>query len=107
MKPKIAFVLGPTAVSKSDIAMELALQMSGEIINADSQQVYRQMNIGTAKPSKRECRGFRIILSTSLTRLKSLMSPGIESWRPLASMKFKKKANRRSFAVEPGFISKR
>lgn len=55
MKPKIVIVLGPTAVSKSDIAMELALQMSGEIINADSQQVYRQMNIGTAKPSKREC----------------------------------------------------
>lgn len=55
MKPKIVVVLGPTAVSKSDVAMELALQMSGEIINADSQQVYRQMNIGTAKPSKREC----------------------------------------------------
>ncbi len=55
MKPKIVVVLGPTAVSKSDVAMELALQMSGEIINADSQQVYRQMNIGTAKPSEREC----------------------------------------------------
>jgi tRNA dimethylallyltransferase len=55
MKPKIVVVLGPTAVSKSDIAMELALQMSGEIINADSQQVYRQLNIGTAKPSTREC----------------------------------------------------
>jgi tRNA dimethylallyltransferase len=51
MKPKIVVVLGPTAVGKSDIAMELALQMNGEIINADSQQVYGQMNIGTAKPS--------------------------------------------------------
>jgi len=55
MKPKIVVVLGPTAVSKSDVAMELALQRSGEIINADSQQIYRQMNIGTAKPTKREC----------------------------------------------------
>jgi len=55
MKPKIVVVLGPTAASKSDVAMDLASQMSGEIINADSQQVYRQMNIGTAKPSKREC----------------------------------------------------
>src|SRR4030095_7669172 len=51
MKPKIVVVLGPTAVGKSDIAMEVALQMNGEIINADSQQVYGQMNIGTAKPS--------------------------------------------------------
>ena len=55
MKPKIVVVLGPTAVSKSDVAMELALQVGGEIINADSQQVYRQMNIGTAKPSRGEC----------------------------------------------------
>src|SRR5215475_6010646 len=55
MKPKIVIVLGPTAVSKSDLAMELALQVNGEIINADSQQVYRQLNIGTAKPSKQEC----------------------------------------------------
>ena len=55
MKPKIVVVLGPTAVGKSDVAMELALQMNGEIINADSQQVYRQMNIGTAKPSRGEC----------------------------------------------------
>jgi tRNA dimethylallyltransferase len=53
MKPKIVVVLGPTAVGKSDIAMELALQMNGEIINADSQQLYRQMNIGTAKPSNK------------------------------------------------------
>ena len=54
MKPKIVVVLGPTAAGKSDVAMELALQMNGEIINADSQQVYRQMNIGTAKPSREE-----------------------------------------------------
>jgi tRNA dimethylallyltransferase len=51
MKPKLVVVLGPTAVGKSDIALELALHMNGEIINADSQQVYRQMDIGTAKPS--------------------------------------------------------
>jgi tRNA dimethylallyltransferase len=51
MKPKIVVVLGPTGAGKSDIAMELALQLNGEIINAD----YRQMNIGTAKPSRGEC----------------------------------------------------
>ena len=51
MKPKLVLVLGPTAVGKSEVAMELAVQMNGEIINADAQQVYRQMDIGTAKPS--------------------------------------------------------
>src|SRR5678816_346601 len=55
MKPKLVVVLGPTAVGKSDVALELALHMNGEIINADSQQVYRQMDIGTAKPSTDLC----------------------------------------------------
>ena len=51
MKPKLVVVQGPTAVGKSDVALELALRMNGEIVNADSQQVYRQLDIGTAKPS--------------------------------------------------------
>ena len=54
MKPKLIVVLGPTAAGKSDIALAIALQLNGEIINADSQQVYRQIDIGTAKPSKEE-----------------------------------------------------
>ena len=51
MKPKVVVVLGPTAVGKTDTVLELAEQFNGEIISADSQQVYRQMDIGTAKPS--------------------------------------------------------
>ena len=51
MKPKIAIILGPTAVGKSALALELASQLDGEIVNADSQQVYRYMDIGTGKPS--------------------------------------------------------
>ncbi|MGH7873587.1 MAG: tRNA (adenosine(37)-N6)-dimethylallyltransferase MiaA [Candidatus Binatia bacterium] len=54
MKPKIVVVLGPTAVGKSQVALTLAEQFHGEIINADSQQVYRYMDIGTGKPSSRE-----------------------------------------------------
>ena len=50
MKPKLVIVLGPTAVGKSDVAIDLALKFDAEIINADSQQVYRHMNIGTGKP---------------------------------------------------------
>jgi tRNA dimethylallyltransferase len=52
MKPKIVIVLGPTAVGKSEVALELAGKLNGEIVNADSQQVYRHMDIGTGKPSK-------------------------------------------------------
>ncbi len=54
MKPKLVIVLGPTAVGKSDIVLDLALQFGAEIISADSQQVYRHMDIGTAKPSREQ-----------------------------------------------------
>jgi tRNA dimethylallyltransferase len=50
-KGKIVVITGPTAVGKSALAVELALRMEGEIVNADSMQVYRGMDIGTAKPS--------------------------------------------------------
>src|SRR5258708_27032102 len=45
---------GPTAVGKSEIAMLLAERLNGEIISVDSMQVYRGMDIGTAKPSTDE-----------------------------------------------------
>ena len=44
-------VLGPTGTGKSDLAIKLALAFNGEIINADSRQIYRYMDIGTAKPT--------------------------------------------------------
>ena len=47
-------IVGPTAVGKSRLAMELAQRLSAEIVSADSRQVYRYMDIGTAKPSKEE-----------------------------------------------------
>jgi tRNA dimethylallyltransferase len=57
MKPKIAVILGPTGVGKSEIAIDVALEVGGEVINADSQLVYRGMNIGTAKPSAEARKG--------------------------------------------------
>ena len=50
MKPRVVIILGPTAVGKSELALELAARIGGEIVNADSQQVYRYMDIGTGKP---------------------------------------------------------
>jgi tRNA dimethylallyltransferase len=51
---KVLFIIGPTAVGKSKLAIELAEKLDGEIISADSMQVYFGMDIGTAKPSKEE-----------------------------------------------------
>ena len=48
------FIAGPTAVGKSEIALRLAEKIGGEIISADSMQVYRGLDIGTAKPSPAE-----------------------------------------------------
>ena len=54
MKPKIVIVLGPTAVGKTELALAVAQRVNAEIVNADSQQVYRYLDIGTGKPSKPE-----------------------------------------------------
>jgi tRNA dimethylallyltransferase len=51
MKPKILVICGPTASGKSELALKLARMLDGEIVNADSLQVYRGMDIGTAKPT--------------------------------------------------------
>ena len=53
-KIKIAAVTGPTASGKTALAIELAKRLDGEIISCDSMQIYRGMDIGTAKPTKSE-----------------------------------------------------
>ena len=50
-KSNMVVVIGPTAIGKTQLAIYIAEQFSGEIINTDSRQVYRYMDIGTAKPS--------------------------------------------------------
>lgn len=54
---KIIVILGPTASGKSDLAVKLAKKFNGEIISADSRQVYRGLNIGSGKITKKEMRG--------------------------------------------------
>ena len=53
-KIKLIVVVGPTAVGKTALGIELAQQFNGEIISGDSQQVYRHLNIGTAKATPEE-----------------------------------------------------
>jgi len=50
-KPKLVVIVGPTAVGKTKVALTLAERLGGEIISADSMQVYKGMDIGTAKPT--------------------------------------------------------
>lgn len=58
-KPKVIVIAGPTASGKSNLAIELAKKIDGEIISADSMQIYKDMNIGTAKVSKEEMQGIK------------------------------------------------
>lgn len=53
----VIVVCGPTASGKTALAVELALRLDGEVISADSMQIYRELNIGTAKPDMAERRG--------------------------------------------------
>ena len=52
LKPKIVFLIGPTAVGKSDLALLLAEKLNAEIISCDSMQVYKGMDILSCKPDK-------------------------------------------------------
>lgn len=57
MKQPLIIITGPTAVGKTEISIQLAKQINGEIISADSMQVYKHMDIGTAKINKEEMQG--------------------------------------------------
>lgn len=57
MKPPLIIITGPTAVGKTSISIEIAKKLNGEIISADSMQIYRYMDIGTAKISRSEMEG--------------------------------------------------
>ena len=51
MRPPIVVVCGPTAPGKTALAVALAQVLDGEVVSADSMQIYRRMDIGTAKPT--------------------------------------------------------
>lgn len=51
MNSPLTFILGPTAIGKTEIAIRLGQRINAEIVSLDSRQIYRQMNIGTAKPT--------------------------------------------------------
>jgi tRNA dimethylallyltransferase len=56
-KENLFILIGPTAIGKTDLSIKLAQMMKGEIISADSMQIYKYMNIGSAKVTKEEMQG--------------------------------------------------
>lgn len=59
MKPKVIVICGPTASGKTALSIELAKKINGEIVSADSMQIYKDMDIGSAKPTKEEMQGIK------------------------------------------------
>ncbi|MEG0073013.1 MAG: tRNA (adenosine(37)-N6)-dimethylallyltransferase MiaA [Clostridia bacterium] len=59
MKPKVIIIAGPTASGKTQLSVELAKKINGEIISADSMQIYRHLNSGTAKITEEEKQGIQ------------------------------------------------
>ena len=62
MKDKVIVICGPTASGKTALSIELAKKVNGEIVSADSMQIYKDMNIGTAKPTIEEMQGIKHFL---------------------------------------------
>ena len=58
-KPKVIVIVGPTASGKTALGIALAKKIKGEIISCDSMQIYKKMDIGTAKPTKEEMQGIK------------------------------------------------
>lgn len=59
LKDKVVVICGPTASGKTAISVALAKKINGEIVSADSMQIYKDMNIGTAKPSIEEMKNIK------------------------------------------------
>lgn len=58
-KPKVIVICGPTASGKTGLSIELAKKINGEIVSCDSMQIYKDMTIGTAKPTLEEMQGIK------------------------------------------------
>ena len=59
LKPKVIVIVGPTASGKTSLSIELAKKINGEIVSCDSMQIYKDMNIGSAKPTQEEMQGIK------------------------------------------------
>ena len=99
IKSKIILISGPTASGKSKVAVKLAKKIKGEIINADSMQVYKEFRILTARPIKKEYKKIRHHLY-GFQSVRKKFSTG--KWLKLANEKIKKIKKRKNIPILVG-----
>ena len=104
LKPLI--IAGPTASGKSDAAAELAIRMNGSVISADSMQVYRGMDIGSAKITREEMRGVPHYLIDCADPSENWNVVRFQERRAMPRKKSRQAENSRSCAEAPAFISR-
>ena len=96
---KIILIAGPTASGKSNFAVRLAKKIDGEIINADSMQIYKQLKILTARPNKKEQKNIRHHLY-GIININKIFSSG--TWLKLAISKIKEIRRRKKIPIVVG-----
>ena len=99
LQSKIILISGPTASGKSDFAVNLAKRIGGEIVNADSMQVYKELKILTARPSLKEQKKIRHHLYGFLS-IKAKFSTG--QWLKLATKKIQEIKKRKRIPILVG-----
>ena len=99
IKSKIILIAGPTASGKSNFAIKLAKKINGEIINADSMQVYKQLQILTARPKKKDQKNIKHHLYGFLNVTKKF-STG--AWLTLAAKRIKEIQKKRKIPILVG-----
>jgi tRNA dimethylallyltransferase len=88
VRPRAVAVVGPTATGKSDLAVELARRLDGEVINADAMQLYRGMDIGTAKlpPARRHGVRHHLLDTLEITETASVAAYQCEARRTMEGL---------------------
>ena len=97
LKSKIILISGPTASGKSNFSIKLAKKIKGEIINADSMQVYKQLNILSARPNRKDYQNIKHHLYGFHDAKKSF-STG--DWLKLVNKKIKEVQKRKKTAFK-------
>ena len=99
LKSKIILIYGPTASGKSQFAIKLAKKINGEIINADSMQVYKELRILSARPSSKDCRKIKHHLY-GFQSVKKNFSTGV--WLKLVNKKIKEIRGKKKIPILVG-----
>ena len=106
LKKKIIVIVGPTASGKSNLSVTLAREIGGEIISADSRQVYKELTIGTGKITKKEMRGVshHLLDIVSLRQLTLRGAQGFTAaqFKSLAEKKIEEITRRRKVPIVVG-----